>query len=836
MGTWENSRCRGWRGIVLGRRGVGWLVAMTAASPGCRTSTILVRPSTASPATSASRILVVVVLHMAPAWIRVAADSDIGKDHVSELSLQTRVGLLVSHAARSGLLQPVWATFRVRGVLGAGARGELQGSLGTRTPARFPAAVAQAWRLRGRDVVQAFAATKQRPLSLVTQSPNTLSFIPSSLRLSLFLTPSTHTHIDTSEALHTHSLARTHSAMNGAPPPQGPGPVKKRKPPKAASVLRQTPRPLKQVARTVTSLTQLNQRTVPNTPLNVDQLRAEFIEAGASSYHLVVTRKDLKELRHHVMRLQSKDHVTIQSEQQFTPPVRLHRRDRRAPPGGKEPEGEIKDEDMDEVKDRERMEEEKEARLQKRAMINAQIAPTGQSKPKPFGRKTEQKYRPDDTPEAKKRQLLRYEETLPWFLEDDDNKQVWEGTFESEMSEKHVMLTVVDHQHIQLAPLERWYRFNPQTKARSTEDAELKKAKKDGFFEMREKKKFKEEMEHEHLSRARGIRTRVGGGDDDEGRIKRRDDEDMPRVKREADADDIDFNVEEDFADDEEGLNGLFDADDETVKEAQEKLKRDQLAAAAFDLRDEREIWAQEEREKKEAADKELEAELRKALVKREKNYDYAGSDDDYSDTDSETERQRAKEEEEKKNAEQNGKAAEGDKTASGASTKGTATPSGAPRPVDPNKKKRPAPGSPNLSEASGNESARKKHKKKHERNPDGTRKAIPYRTGPASGSDSEMTDAGKPKKNKFKVRLGNTPGASPSASRAGSPAAQVNGSRAGSPAAPGGGSSASRKFTLDVFLSLIMCMLNHVVQKTVFRPPLRYTILFLQRAWLSSP
>ena len=128
---------------------------------------------------------------------------------------------------------------------------------------------------------------------------------------------------------------------------------------------------------------------------------------------------------------------------------------------------------MEEAKERERMEEEKDARRAKREVIQAQIAPTGMSKSKPFGRKTEQKYRPDDTPAAKKRQLLRYEETLPWFLEDDDTKQVWEGTFESEMSEKHVMLTMIDHQNIQLAPLERWYRFNPQTKAKSTDDAEL---------------------------------------------------------------------------------------------------------------------------------------------------------------------------------------------------------------------------------------------------------------------------------------------------------------------------------------------------------------------------
>jgi transcription initiation factor TFIIF subunit alpha len=472
---------------------------------------------------------------------------------------------------------------------------------------------------------------------------------------------------------------------------------------------------------------------------------------------------------------------------------------------------------LEEAKERERQEEEREARRVKREGIQAQIAPTGTTKNKPFGKKTEQKYRPDDTPEAKKRQLLRYEETLPWHLEDDDNKQTWIGLYESEMSNRHVMLTVENapgqHPVIQMAPLERWYRFNAKTKAKSTEDAELVKAKKDSYFEARERKKFKEENDQQLIARGRQLRTRVGGGADDEGRIKQLDEDDTPRFKREADADDIDFNVEEDFADDEEGLNGLFDGDDETVKEAQEKLKRDQLQASAFELRDERQIWAQEEREKKEQEEKALEQEIRKSLVKREKNYDYAGSDSEYSETDSETERQRVKEEEEKKAAEQNGKALEGDKTASGASTKGGSTP--APRSTDVNKKKRPAPGSPNMSEASGNESTRKKHKKKHEKNADGTRKVGPLRAGAASGSDSEMTDAGKPKKHKLKVRLGGTPGASPSASRAGSPAAQVNGSRAGSPAAPGSVPATPRTFPLLTVLLLLFRLLTTTVTES---------------------
>jgi transcription initiation factor TFIIF subunit alpha len=243
--------------------------------------------------------------------------------------------------------------------------------------------------------------------------------------------------------------------------------------------------------------------------------------------------------------------------------------------------------------------------------------------------------------------------------------------------------------------------------------------------------------------------TRVGGGADDEGRIRAvRNDEGY--VKREADADDIDFNLEEDFADDEEGLNGLFEGDEVDVKEAAEKLKRDQLAASLWD-RNEKKIQEEEEREEMEAeVAKELEKGLRKTLVKRGKLYDYAESDmSEESETDSETERQRAKEEEEKKAAE--AKATEGGNVPSGTSTKGTNTPmgsntpSGSHKPVDKLKsKKRP---NSEMSEASGNESSRIKKKKK----------------------------------NKLNVVLGS-----------GSPTASASTSRAGSPAPPGSPAASS--------------------------------------------
>ncbi|RMZ72872.1 transcription initiation factor iif subunit alpha [Pyrenophora seminiperda CCB06] len=610
-------------------------------------------------------------------------------------------------------------------------------------------------------------------------------------------------------------------AVNGQQQQQ---PVRRRRPRPQADVLRKPRRPLQNITKPLVSLSQMNEakKAAPaaeNRMPTKEQLKAEFLQQGASVFPLVVSRKDLKELRHHVMRLQSKSHVDIHDEKQFAPPIKLHRRDPRAPPSGVGSHYEEEDtkEDMEEIKERERIELQKEERRKVREENQAKIAPTGTKKPPAFHKKTEQKYRPDDTPEAKKRQLLRYEETLPWHLEDYENKQTWVGTYESEMSETHVMLSTTrpgdPNTAIQMAPMERWYRFNVKGKVKTGgEDVDklVTKLESGGprFFAELEKRQAQRIKAEDEAKQWSGVRTRVGGGADDEGRIKReRNDDDMGGyIKREADADDIDFNLEEDFADDEEGLNGLFEGDEQDVKEAAEKLKRDQLQAALWERPDEALLARKEEEERRLAeATKASEKSTRKQLAKREKQYDYLDSDpenpyltESESDTDSETERQQAKEEAEKKAAaEQNGKAAEGSSNIpSGTSTKAN-TPSGNHKSSDGKSKKRP--GSPNLSEASGNESSRKKHKKKHsEKLADGTRKStLGSFKAAGSGSDSEMTDAGKKRKKdkKNRIMIGNTPGATPGASRAGSPAAAAsNGSRAGSPSAAGaaGGSGSA--------------------------------------------
>ncbi|EUC28724.1 hypothetical protein COCCADRAFT_108365 [Bipolaris zeicola 26-R-13] len=613
-------------------------------------------------------------------------------------------------------------------------------------------------------------------------------------------------------------------------PPQQQMPVRRRRPRPQADVLRKPRRPLQNITKPMVSLSQMNEaRKPPPGPAadgthSKDALRQEYLDQGATVFPLIVSRKDLKELRHHVMRLQSKSHVDITDEKQFTPPIKLHRRDPRAPPSGIGSHYEEEDtkEDLEEIKERERIEQQKEERRKVREENQAKIAPTGMKKPPAFHKKTEQKYRPDDTPEAKKRQLLRYEETLPWHLEDYENKQTWVGTYESELSETHVMLSATHpgdpNTAIQMAPMERWYRFNVKGKIKPTSDDVdkiLAKVESGGprFFaelERRQAQRMKAEDEARMFS---GVRTRVGGGADDEGRIKRErfDDDTIGFVKREADADDIDFNLEEDFADDEEGLNGLFEGEEQDVKEAAEKLKRDQLQAALWDRPDEQLIAQKEEEERRAAEEtRAMEKITRKTLAKREKQYDYLDSDpenpyltESESDTDSETERQQAKEEAEKKAAEQNGKAPEAGNVPSGASTKGSNTPSGNHKPGESKSKKRP--GSPNLSEASGNESSRKKHKKKHhEKLADGSRKStLGNLKGAGSGSDSEMTDAGKKrkkeKKEKNRIMLGGSPAGTPGASRAGSPAA--NGSRAGSPSA--GPSKPSLPSAKEIYESL---------------------------------
>ena len=368
-------------------------------------------------------------------------------------------------------------------------------------------------------------------------------------------------------------------------------------------------------------------------------------------YPLVTTKRSLIEgLRHHAMRLASKKPVNIANEAEFTRPVRLHRRDPRAgPPGFNNAsivETETKEDLVDE-KERERQEAIKAERQAIREANQAQIAPTAKATTKipAFKKKTEQVFRTDDTPEARKRSQLRYEEALPWHLEDFDNKNTWVGTYEAAMSECHVML-VIEEQGFRMVPLERWYKFNAKSNVKyvSIEEAEerMNKKYKEPRWVLEAQKQNEDKRLQERIqAKSRRLYTRSGGRDDDDQLTKGAGgagDEERPEIA--ADADDIDYNLEDDFADDE--VDAVLGGDDEEVKVAEEKIKREQLGANLFGVNQEVDYDAEEEQQKNEdRLKKRQEKGLRKALMKMEKNYAYEDESESNPYTSSEVRRRR---------------------------------------------------------------------------------------------------------------------------------------------------------------------------------------------------
>ncbi|TKA73054.1 hypothetical protein B0A49_07017 [Cryomyces minteri] len=568
---------------------------------------------------------------------------------------------------------------------------------------------------------------------------------------------------------------------------------------------------------------------------------------GYTDYPIVMTKKSMMEgLRHHAMRFATKEEIRPYDESKFTRPIRLHRRDPRARPD-KHIDPTL-DPTMDD-KEREKQEILKAQRQAQREANQAQMAPVqkaaaSQVKRTPFQKKTEQVYRTDDTPESKKWMLLRYEEGRPWHLEDFDNKNTWVGTYEEALSECHVMFVIEDGS-FRMVPIEKWYKFSAVGRVKNSltideAEARMSMKTKDTRWFM-DTQKANEEKRREQAIRIRTM-NKARQGMRGEGKMEG-DEEDRERPDLAEDVDDIDYDHNEDFQDDDQ--DRLFEGDDEDAKDAEERIKREQQQANIFagtGVKEDKDWDEEEEIAKRKAAERrKKEKKVRKNLIKREKKYEYDSEEEsnDYTEEseseDSETERRKEderKKEEERKEAE---KSKSGDKIPSGASSKGTNTPSGrSEKRSDPSKPKHSStslkrPGSPNLSEASGTESSRKKQKKKHPldrpsnsgsappsraMSPEGTSKAPslsrkssvvefnldpkkltqifsaaprPDRLQPGmagSGSDTE-TDGGK-RKRKLKLKVKTPANGSPNGSRAGSPdnAGISGGSRATSPAA----------------------------------------------------
>lgn len=515
-------------------------------------------------------------------------------------------------------------------------------------------------------------------------------------------------------------------------------------------------------------------------------------------YPLFTTKRELREgIRYHVMRFnRSKEEEPVDptNQDQFLRPVSLHRRDARAAQFGR---GVVKEEQTPEnpadEAEAERQRLWKEQQEAQRAANQAQIAPVIKrdepAKPKlDKKQKALSTYYPKSTDEQKKASSLRYEETLPWYLEDVDGKNVWAGSYVAALSEVNVAL-VISGGGFRMIPLERYYRFNhkrPQN-IRSLEEAEKEIAKREtgaDRWSMQDQKRLEERQQ------LADTRKFLGGGA--KVKMESATSRAIPKTER-RDDNDLDLSGDE-FQDDDE--NPGFDADDEDVKDAKERLRRDHLAASIFDEVKEGEVEKEEKEEKLERLrDKGQNKKLRRNLTKYDRNLNYASDDSDSdnpfaSSSESESDQDKDKEGEDGKKDEDKRAAEQKDKLASGSNTKGNTTPSGRQKAPDLTKKlkslKRPA--DPNVSDSSGNESTRKLKKIKKmlpggagvgsSANASRSGTPLPKRPGGAA-SDGEATanegsDGGKPRPKKIKLKAPGTATGTPAGSRAGSPVPQA--------------------------------------------------------------
>ena len=340
-------------------------------------------------------------------------------------------------------------------------------------------------------------------------------------------------------------------------------------------------------------------------------------------------------LRYHVARFAAKKNVDITNDNEFTRPLRLHRRDPRAPAVGI-PKAEPDARDVAAAEERDRQEQQRQQRAAQRELDMADVAPSqhlaGGRRPGGGGKKnTQQVLRKDETTEQIAASRLKYEEALPWHLEDFDNKQAWVGSYEAALSETYAQITF-DHCTgvFHIAPLEKWYKFTQKRNFGKTEEeirAELlakgKKKQQDPDFLARHKEAARMKTEEDKARKAvKGLFLPASSSTTTGSSGK-------PRIKREDDAEEIDFEEQE--ADDEE--DPLFEGEVEDAKETEARIKRDQINANAFNLRDEKTYDEQDLFEKWEQSKQKQDGKkLRRALKNREKNFIYdSDSDHPYS-------------------------------------------------------------------------------------------------------------------------------------------------------------------------------------------------------------
>ncbi|KAG0640874.1 hypothetical protein HOY80DRAFT_1135653 [Tuber brumale] len=366
---------------------------------------------------------------------------------------------------------------------------------------------------------------------------------------------------------------------------------------------------------------EISAENAPSTASSVSRIGSTIAAEGAGEWQefkLTTTKASLlKGLRHHPMRMQSKRELDPTDPDQFTRPVRLHRRDPRGPlQGAKETAAANQLAAANQADEAGERAEDKVEQAMKDAQRQANVsnlAPFGgaqKQKQKVFHKNTQQVFRSND---AEKR--LRYEELFRRFIEDFDNKNTWQGQLESSLSKGVFAMFLFEEGAFRMVPIEKWYKFQEKNKFRAMtfEEAELemkKNARPPRWLMKRTEEKESQQRElEENASATKALFTRKGD-----------------RLKGEADNDDLDFEDDQ-FADDEEAP--IMEGAEQENKEIEKRIKQEQLCANFFNARDERDS------EKEELVKKRLEDvrrkhgnKVKKALMNREGNFTYESDSD----------------------------------------------------------------------------------------------------------------------------------------------------------------------------------------------------------------
>jgi transcription initiation factor TFIIF subunit alpha len=455
-------------------------------------------------------------------------------------------------------------------------------------------------------------------------------------------------------------------------------------------------------------------------------------EKGVTTYPVYISKKDIEEgMRFHGFKFNVRPgaNATIPTidpydPSQFTRPVRLHRRYAR----DKQELGQPSDAPAGtDDKERELYNARRAERQAEREANQALIAPTGTTTKKQQGKKKNQKvvedvYYNESNPKQQKAAQLRYEETKPWHMEDFEGKNTWIGTYQEPMSASSILLTVDPHNaSFNMTPIERWYKFTQTNRLDTMTAEEAEKFmtagyKPDRWFLKTQVGKEEEKQKQVKMKRDQVVAMKKAEAFEDDGYAAVKDEGEFYN----PDKDDLDFEFNDEFQDDDEGaMFGNLEEDE--AKDIEKRIREEMRGAniSAPGLKNTEMDYDEEEARLKldERAQKKREKRMKKQLIRKERKLEYEDASDSnpYSesseDEDSDEERERL-ETERKEEEERRAAIANGDK--SGASTKGTNTPSGRSEKKDPSRSNASLaaslkrPGSPNLSDASGTESRKK--------------------------------------------------------------------------------------------------------------------------------